>query len=77
MKLLIYLLISMGVFIFETLSVILQVGFYKLTKKRLFLMAPFHHHLELKGYKEYQIVMYFFITGLVLSFASIILLVLF
>lgn len=73
----IYLLISMGVFIFETLSVILQVGFYKLTKKRLFLMAPFHHHLELKGYKEYQIVMYFFITGLVLSFASIILLVLF
>ena len=73
----IFLLISGGLFIFETLSVILQVSFFKLTKKRLFLMAPFHHHLELKGFKEYQIVMYFFIVGLVLSFASIILIILF
>ena len=60
-----------GLFVFETLSVILQVLHFKLTKKRLFLMAPFHHHLELKGKKEYQIVMYFFIVGLVLSFIGL------
>lgn len=65
------LLIVGGLFVFETLSVILQVAYFKLTKKRLFLMAPFHHHLELKGKKEYQIVMYFFIIGLVLSFVGI------
>ena len=66
-----YLLIGGAVFVFETLSVIIQVIFFKLTKKRFFLMAPFHHHLELKGYKEYQIVMYFFMVGLVCSFISI------
>lgn len=73
----ILLLISGGLFVFETVTVILQVGYFKLTKKRLFLMAPFHHHLELKGKKEYQIVMYFYIIGLVLSLITIFLGILF
>ena len=73
----IFLFLGGGIFVFETLSVILQVLYFKLTKKRLFLMAPFHHHLELKGKKEYQIVMYFFIIGLVLSFISVFLGILF
>lgn len=66
-----YLILSGGIFVFETISVIFQVLFFKLFKKRIFLMAPFHHHLEKKGYREYQIVMYFFIVGLVLSFISV------
>ena len=44
------------VFIWEALSVVLQVGSYKITKKRIFKMAPFHHHLEMCGWKEPQIV---------------------
>lgn len=67
----IYLFLAGGVFVFETISVILQVLSFKLFHKRIFLMAPFHHHLELKGYQEYQIVMYFFIVGLVLTFTSV------
>jgi phospho-N-acetylmuramoyl-pentapeptide-transferase len=43
----------------EAVSVILQVLYYKLTKKRLFLMAPFHHHLEKKGLSEISIVFIF------------------
>lgn len=45
--------------IIETLSVILQVAYFKRTKKRIFRMAPFHHHLELKGWSEPKIVVYF------------------
>lgn len=67
----VFLPISGFLFVFETLSVVLQVACFKLTGKRLFLMAPFHHHLEIKGLKEYQIVMYFFIVGLVLSFICV------
>ncbi len=45
-----FLLVIMGgVFVIETLSVILQVGSYKLRKQRIFRMAPIHHHFELKG----------------------------
>ncbi len=73
----IFLPIAGFLFVFETLSVVLQVVGYKLTGKRIFLMAPFHHHLEIKGLKEYQIVMYFFIVGLVLSFVSVFIGVLF
>lgn len=61
------LIISGGIFIFETISVIVQVSYYKMTKKRVFLMAPFHHHLELKGLNEASIVMIFYIIGFVLS----------
>ena len=73
----IFLIISGGVFIFETFSVILQVIYYKLFKKRIFLMAPFHHHLEIKGYKEYQIVMFFFIAEVILLVLSLFIFVLF
>ena len=50
------LLIMGGVFVVETLSVILQVGSYKLRGKRVFLMAPIHHHYELKGWPEPRII---------------------
>ena len=66
------LIICGGVFVFETLSVILQVLSFKLFKRRIFLMAPYHHDLEKRGKKEYQIVMYFFIVGLVLTLVTVI-----
>ena len=50
-----------GVFVIEALSVILQVGSYKLRKKRIFKMAPIHHHFEKKGWYESQVVMRFYI----------------
>jgi phospho-N-acetylmuramoyl-pentapeptide-transferase len=52
-----------GVFVLETLSVIIQVLYYKFTKKRVFLMAPLHHHFELKGWKESKVVTRFWILG--------------
>ncbi|PHS71046.1 MAG: phospho-N-acetylmuramoyl-pentapeptide-transferase [Methylophaga sp.] len=55
------LLIMGGVFVIETLSVILQVGSYKLRGKRVFLMAPIHHHYELKGWPEPRIIVRFWI----------------
>lgn len=59
-----------GVYILEGVSVILQVGYYKLTKKRLFRMAPIHHHLERCGWKENQIVLFFTFLGLVLALVA-------
>ncbi|MEN9946444.1 MAG: hypothetical protein RLZZ293_830 [Pseudomonadota bacterium] len=53
--------IMSGLFVLEALSVMLQVGSYKLRKKRIFLMAPLHHHFELKGWKETQVVVRFWI----------------
>ena len=58
-----YLIITGGVFVIVTLSVILQVGSYKLTKKRIFKMAPLHHHFELIGWSEKKIVWSFYIAG--------------
>ncbi|HDY85428.1 hypothetical protein LCGC14_0551190 [marine sediment metagenome] len=55
------LLIMGGVFVIETLSVILQVASYKLRGKRVFLMAPIHHHYELKGWPEPRIIVRFWI----------------
>jgi len=55
-----------GIFVAETLSVILQVGSYKLFKKRIFLMAPLHHHFELKGIPEPKVIVRFWIVTLVL-----------
>src|SRR5258707_471707 len=52
----IVLFIMGGVFVVETLSVVLQVASFKLTGKRIFRMAPLHHHYELKGWKENQVV---------------------
>ncbi|NCN04248.1 MAG: phospho-N-acetylmuramoyl-pentapeptide-transferase [Spirochaetales bacterium] len=57
------LVIVGGVFILEILSVVIQVGSYKLRKKRVFLMAPLHHHFELKGWSENKVVMRFWILG--------------
>jgi len=54
------------IYIFETLSVIIQVFHYKRTRKRIFLMAPLHHHFELKGIPEYKIVFsYYFIQSVI------------
>ncbi|MBR4800204.1 MAG: phospho-N-acetylmuramoyl-pentapeptide-transferase [Clostridia bacterium] len=51
-------------FVFSSISVILQVLSFKLTKKRVFLMAPFHHHLEMKGLKESKIVTIYFVVSM-------------
>lgn len=60
------LVIMGGLFVVEALSVMLQVGWYKRTKKRIFLMAPIHHHYEQKGWKETQVVVRFWIITIVL-----------
>jgi phospho-N-acetylmuramoyl-pentapeptide-transferase len=67
-----------GVFFIETLSVILQTSWFKITKrvggegKRLFLMAPIHHHFEKKGWAEPKIVVRFWIIAILLSLFTII-----
>ena len=60
------LFIMGGVFVMETVSVILQVGSYKLTGKRIFRMAPLHHHYELKGWPEPRVIVRFWIISFVL-----------
>jgi phospho-N-acetylmuramoyl-pentapeptide-transferase len=60
------LVIMGGVFVMETLSVVLQVGSYKLTGKRIFRMAPIHHHFELKGWPEPRIIVRFWIITVIL-----------
>jgi len=62
----IVLFIMGGVFVMETLSVMLQVASFKLTGKRIFRMAPLHHHYELKGWKENQVVVRFWIITMML-----------
>lgn len=62
----IVLFIMGGVFVVETLSVMLQVASFKLTGKRVFRMAPLHHHYELKGWKENQVVVRFWIITMML-----------
>ena len=67
-----------GIFLMENLSVILQVGYFKYTKKkfgegrRIFLMSPLHHHYQKKGYHESKIVMRFLIVGIILALVSFI-----
>jgi phospho-N-acetylmuramoyl-pentapeptide-transferase len=56
-----------GLFVVEALSVIIQVLYYKRTQKRVFLMAPIHHHFEKKGWAEPQIVIRFWIVSLILA----------
>ncbi|WP_010297686.1 phospho-N-acetylmuramoyl-pentapeptide-transferase [Candidatus Odyssella thessalonicensis] len=56
-----------GLFVIEAISVILQVGYYKLTKRRIFLMAPIHHHFEKKGWAEATIVIRFWIIATILA----------
>ena len=61
-----------GIFVAETLSVILQVGSYKLrNRKRIFLCAPLHHHFEYKGWPETKVVLRFWLIGLILAIFAI------
>ena len=70
------LAIFAGVFVAETLSVILQVTSFKLTGKRIFKMSPIHHHFELCGHSEKRIVVEFAITSLIFSLIAILVYVL-
>ena len=63
----IVLVLSFGVFAAEAISVLLQVGYFKLTRKRIFKKAPIHHHFEMLGWKETRIVARFWITAIVLA----------
>jgi len=60
-----------GIFVIEALSVIMQVGAYKLKKKRIFRMAPLHHHFELKGWAEPKIIVRFWIVSIILGLIAI------
>ncbi len=60
-----------GIFVMEALSVILQVASFKLRQKRIFKMAPIHHHFELKGWPEPKVIVRFWIISIVLAILSI------
>ena len=60
------------VFVIEAISVIIQVSYYKMTHKRIFLMAPLHHHFEKKGWQEWKVVMVFYLVGCFASMLAII-----
>lgn len=60
-----------GVFVMEAASVIMQVGSFKLTGRRVFKMSPIHHHFELGGWKEMQVVIRFWIISLIFSLAGL------
>ena len=73
MKMELFLPIAGLLYVIEALSVVLQVGYFKLTKgKRLFRMAPIHHHFEKCGFREVQVVIAFWIFTAVCCFASLI-----
>jgi phospho-N-acetylmuramoyl-pentapeptide-transferase len=67
-----------GIFLIENLSVMMQVSWFKYTKKRfgegrrIFLMSPLHHHYQKKGYHEAKIVIRFFIVGIMLAVLTVI-----
>lgn len=65
------LMIVGGIFVAETVSVVLQVGSFKLTGKRLFRMAPLHHHFELKGWAEPKIIVRFWIISIMLALVAL------
>ncbi|MFC1541372.1 phospho-N-acetylmuramoyl-pentapeptide-transferase [Candidatus Latescibacterota bacterium] len=67
----ILLIIIGGVFVIEVLSVIIQVGSFKMRGKRVFKMAPIHHHFELKGWAEELVVVRFWIVGFLLSIIAL------
>ncbi len=67
----ILLILMGGIFVAETLSVIIQIGYFKRTQKRFFLMAPIHHHYEKKGLKEPKIIVRFWIVTLILVLISL------
>ena len=65
------LLIIGGLFVVETLSVVLHVASFKLTRKRIFRMAPLHHHFEQLGWPESTIVVRFWIVSVVLALVGL------
>ncbi|MFC4103915.1 phospho-N-acetylmuramoyl-pentapeptide-transferase [Paenibacillus xanthanilyticus] len=67
------LVIIGGVFVIEMLSVILQVGSFKLRGKRIFKMSPIHHHFELSGWNEWRVVTTFWAVGIVLAVIGVLL----
>ncbi len=67
----IVVLVMGGIFVLETASVILQVASYKLTGKRIFRMAPIHHHFELKGWAEPKVIVRFWIISVLLVLAGL------
>ena len=71
LKLELLLVIIGGIFVIETLSVILQVASFKTTGKRIFKMSPLHHHYELSGWSEWRVVVTFWSVGLLLSILGI------
>jgi phospho-N-acetylmuramoyl-pentapeptide-transferase len=73
LKIEILLAVIGGVFVIETLSVILQVASFKLRKKRIFKMSPLHHHYELSGFSEVQVVRGFWLVGLILGILGLVL----
>lgn len=60
-----------GIFVIETLSVVMQVMSFKLTGRRIFKMAPIHHHFELKGWTEPKVIVRFWIIGIMLALLSL------
>jgi phospho-N-acetylmuramoyl-pentapeptide-transferase len=60
-----------GIFVVEAVSVIVQVGWFKLTQKRIFLMAPIHHHFEKKGWPEPRVIVRFWIIAIMLALTSL------
>ncbi len=60
-----------GIFVIETLSVVFQVASFKLRGKRIFRMAPIHHHFELKGWHESKVIIRFWIVGIMLALLSL------
>jgi len=61
-----------GLFVVEALSVIIQVGFFKVSNgKRVFRMAPLHHHFELKGWPEPKVIVRFWIIAIILGLVSL------
>jgi phospho-N-acetylmuramoyl-pentapeptide-transferase len=61
-----------GVFVIETLSVMIQVYSFKKTGKRVFKMAPLHHHYQMKGYTEPKIVTRFWIVAIMLAVITVV-----
>ncbi len=68
----ILLLLIGSIFVIETVSVILQIGSYKLRKKRIFLMAPIHHHFEMKNWAENKIIVRFWIIAMLSNLLALI-----
>ncbi len=71
MKMPVVLLVAGGVYVAEALSVILQVAYYKRTRKRIFKMAPLHHHFELSGWKEGKVVTVFWAATALFCIAAL------